>query len=359
MTILVHTLGDSTLDNYYWMLNAQGDNEADAKENSVEGRLQNKLNKEDQSYQVVSHAYDGFTTSSVLNGGEVGSVLSIFHCYNNTHTERQRAYLTAKEIGSNAESYFVKPLEDLQNSVKENANAIHYVVISVGGNDFRERLNDPIKLLDEVPKIQARYLTILENVKNLERSIRPILMFQYRLDAKNDHYIIYTILRPVGMVAVAINCLCIAGMGTAAAFLYGRKPHKIAGIVFFLLSAAILNVSTRIVPFKVTKAVLGSQEIGMATLGSLMEKFYQPILVQAKRDGIPILDLPNSFDPYDETLYLSQIEPSAKGSKLIAKGIKEIIDDYVADESRIYTIIPKGSTSVVNDPAHWKVQTEK
>jgi hypothetical protein len=60
------------------MLDSKGSNETQAKHDSVEGQLQERLNSEGNStYQVVSHAYDGFTTSSILNGDDVGRVLSI------------------------------------------------------------------------------------------------------------------------------------------------------------------------------------------------------------------------------------------------------------------------------------------
>lgn len=43
MSIYVHTLGDSTLDNLYWLLNGKGDNFKNAKEQCVEGQLKKLL----------------------------------------------------------------------------------------------------------------------------------------------------------------------------------------------------------------------------------------------------------------------------------------------------------------------------
>ena len=78
---------------------------------------------------------------------------------------------------------FVKPLEKLQEQIQKNSKAYHYVVLSVGGNDFRENLLNPIKLIKEIPSIQKRYLKIVKTIKNLNgRDIKPILMFQYRTD---------------------------------------------------------------------------------------------------------------------------------------------------------------------------------
>jgi hypothetical protein len=77
----------------------------------------------------------------------------------------------------------------------------------------------------------------------------------------------------------------------------------------------------------------------MATLGGLLETFYKPILAQAKADKIPILDLTNTFNPNDSTLYISQIEPSQKGGALIAEGIDHIIKhhDFNSSKSMMYT----------------------
>lgn len=56
--VYVHTLGDSTLDNVYWMLDSDGKNIQEAKAQSVEGQLKAKLSDAgDRTYKVVSHAY--------------------------------------------------------------------------------------------------------------------------------------------------------------------------------------------------------------------------------------------------------------------------------------------------------------
>ena len=86
----LHTLGDSTIDNLYWLLGENGSNLKEAKAASVEGLLKKKL--ETSKYQVVSHAYDGFTTRSLLDGDTVGAVLSTGGC-------RGQAYLKEKSGG--------------------------------------------------------------------------------------------------------------------------------------------------------------------------------------------------------------------------------------------------------------------
>lgn len=324
MSTYVHTIGDSTLDNFKWML----DNESDAtqaKRNSVEGQLQERLNhKCHSSYQVVSHAYDGFTTSSVLNGDNVGRVFSIRP--NGDLSEYQRTYLIDRDIDPTSNSYFVEPLEQFKNSVNENPDARHYVVISVGGNDFRERLGNPLAMLQEIPSVHQRYLQILNEVKSLkDRNIRPILMFQYRLDVHHDNYKIYEILKKVGLVFCAIQSLSFLGICASTMALVAGRIDRRLGLGALLLSSAVLFLSRLVVPLKVTKGILSGEQVSMATLGGLLETFYKPILAQAQADRIPILDLPNTFNPNDTSLYIAQIEPSQKGSRLIAEGINQII----------------------------------
>jgi len=333
-SIYVHTLGDSTLDNLYWMLDLQGSNEIQAKKDSIEGQLQERLNGEGQ---VISHAYDGFTTSSVLDGDDVGRMLGIRTW--SSLTENKLAYLKDKNI-STFNGYRVRPLKDLKEFVERNPRATHYVVISVGGNDFRERLGNPIAMLREIPRIHERYLEILKEVKALkDRDIRPILMFQYRLDTHHDHYQIYTLFKIIGVFFAGIHSLSLLGIGTSAMALVARKINQRLGLALLLVSAAVLALSHRVVSLNVTKDVLLGQQVSMATLGGLMETFYRPILAQAKADGIPILDLPNTFNPYDSSLYIAQIEPSQKGGQLIAEGLDHIIKhhDFTSPESLMYS----------------------
>lgn len=349
-TNYVHTLGDSTLDNYYWMLsNAPSDYqssdssdtnslnfEVEAKKKSVEGQLAEQLSlKSSSTYKVVSHAYDGFTTSTVLNGGHVGWPRSV------KSTPILYAYIKDRVVDADANSYRVNPLKQLQQSVNENQKANHYVVISVGGNDFRELLINPIRLLRflrQVTRIQDRYLQILREVKAINTNVKPILMFQYRFDATKDPYKIYLILKIITVFSAAINSLCILGMGASFMSLVAKKISLQFGLSFFIGCGIGLGLSHSIIPLKITKDVFMGRNDGVETLGALMKFFYGPILRQAKKDRIPILDLPNTLNPYDESLFISQIEPSAKGGALIAQGISHIVQKHdFTSQSMMYS----------------------
>jgi lysophospholipase L1-like esterase len=335
----VHTLGDSTLDNLKWELDKPGTNLAQAKRNCVEGQLEKALNAQGR-YTVISHAYDGFTTSSLLHGDTVGAVLP--------ESASTTTYLQEKAPGV---SKIVYPLLKLQKAIDLHPDAVHYVVLSVGGNDFRENLGAPWRLLPSIPSVQQRYVEIVEKIKNLKgKNIRPILMFQYRTDANNDLYGVYTILGTIGKVASAAKLLSIAAIG---AFLAGTIS-KVKAALGVLLGLAAHQVA----PGPVSKTVLQGENTGVAMIGSLMETFYQPMLERARVDKIPILDLPNTFNPYAR-LYTSGIEPNKAGAALIAEGLAHIITthDYTQG-SRLYAKTAQDSAytaTKITKQTEWKV----
>lgn len=335
MFSIIHLLGDSTLDNIYWLLYGDGSNLEQAKVDSVEGQLASRLSS--PSELVTNHAYDGFTTSSVLNGDAVGRVLNIMPSI--AIIGKKAAYLNEKNMPIDARDFTVHPLRTLQESIEITKTARHYVVISVGGNDFRERLRSPIALIRAIPRIQERYLQILDAISNINnRNIRPILMLQYRVDSKHDHYQIYTVMKVIGAFFLVVQWLSLLGIIASAMALVAKKIDRRWGFASLLICSGIFLFSLRVIPLKVTKSVLKGENVGMATLGALMEAFYRPILARAKADRIPILDLPNTFNPNDSSLYISQIEPSKAGGALIAEGIATIVHEHDFDSvSQVYS----------------------
>ncbi|MBA3239048.1 MAG: hypothetical protein H0T62_11970 [Parachlamydiaceae bacterium] len=326
--IYVHTLGDSTLDNVYWMLDEQGKNIEEAKAQSVEGQIQAKLQEDnDDLYQVISHAYDGFTTNSLIDGDDVGSVLRVRP---QRVDARGLGYLKCKDINSTDDSFFVSPISKLKNEIEAHPDSTHYIVMSVCGNDFRVQITTPIKMLKSIPEILERYnflLNELVELKGMEnRDIKPILMFQYRVDANNDGYGIYNILKIIGAVTLTISLLSAAALITSLTALAGLISAP-AAIILALIGIGGLILSHQILPLRMTAKVLSGEDLSMATLDALLERFYQPILQRAKDEEIPILDLPNTFNPY-KPLYLASIEPGVEGGALIAEGIDHIIKNH-------------------------------
>lgn len=337
--IFVHTLGDSTLENTWWFLKGDGSNLKDAQEKSVEGQLQKHLG---DGFTVVSHAYDGFTTSSVLNGDSIGRVFSSAGDKFQTYIQSKAAYKGARQV---------YPLAQLSESIKANPTAKHFVVISVGGNDFRESLLNPIQLLNIFPQVQKRYLEIVTKVKSLKGDIQPILMFQYRTSAEDRPYHIYTILGALGRIAVLANIVCAALLGYFGWRLALSRINPLRGIAACAMAAIVLTLSARTIPLKATVGILKGQHPGIIVIGALMEKLYRPILEYAKNEKLPILDLPNIFNPFQKDLYLSEIEPSEQGGNHIANRLATIIQIHAkSSPSTIY-----GSGSGPNNPEKWTV----
>ncbi|NGX26467.1 MAG: hypothetical protein K940chlam6_00390 [Chlamydiae bacterium] len=307
----VHTIGDSILDNIFWVSQDKY---------SVEGQLRAN------GHNVISHAYDGFTTHSVLGEDSIGAVLP--------SSPKKRAYMRKKATNG----VLVSPLKELQKKISERPNASHYVVISVGGNDFRVNLHDPLRLVRDIPQIQNRYLQIIEKIKNLKgRNVHPILVSQYRTDANNDPYKIYTVLGALGSVAVATHLVCFSFLSAPAWYLAGQVSSFTASLITSVGGVGLYG-STKIVPSAVTKDVVFSRKkISMSMYGRMLESFYQPMLKRAQEEGIAVLDLANTFDPHGN-LYESGIEPNENGGKLIADGIDHIVRNHdFSGESALYS----------------------
>lgn len=340
MTAIVHTLGDSTLDNLYWTLLKD---RSTAEAQSVEGQLQAK------GYQVESHAYDGFTTQSVLEGDRIGWVLPHDH-------HAYVWYMNKKNPSGNSS---VHPLQELQESIQKAPDAHHYVVLSVGGNDFRANLANPLALLQEIPQIQERYLQIVEKLKGLEgRNIHPILMLQYKTDAQNDPYWVYTVTGLLGTIAVIAHLACFALM-TAPLWALAGSISGVTAAILTAIGAVGLYFSHSAVSLSVTKNVLLGTRPSIAMLGGMMERFYRPILAEADKAGIPILDLPNTFNPY-QPLYDHGIEPSAEGAALIAEGIDAIIQRHLFTGKSCFYAKKEGAkeylATAYDNPADWAVR---
>lgn len=357
VNFFLHTLGDSTIDNIYWTY-GKVLSEAQGEKDSVEGQICEKMAAAGLACTLVPHAYDGFTTDSVLFGDHVGRVLGI-NAGNNL-SKGKKSYLKNRKIAPQANSYFVKPLDELEDACTSTPGP-HYVLLSVGGNDFRVRLRNPWNMLQAIPQIHQNYQEIVRKLKELSAyNVRPILMFQYRLDANHDHYKINFLFKWMGRVAVTIHTLAISIISiTIVRALVGRINNSSLAI-FLILGGILLKIGSVVAPVKILKDALLGRSIGMATLGYLMERFYTPIIELAKQENIPILDLPNTFDPNDD-LYISQIEPNKEAGALISEGVVHIIQnhDFTSEPSIFYSKQKdeESYTGTVNlGSGHWQVR---
>mmetsp|Transcript_114896 Transcript_114896/g.336115 ORF Transcript_114896/g.336115 Transcript_114896/m.336115 type:complete len:329 (+) Transcript_114896:91-1077(+) len=158
-----------------------------------------------------------------------------------------------------------KPLELLRSLSPKPTHA----VLSIGGNDVREILGNMRELPRIVELLQANYSKILDRI--CETVSHVVLMFQYRPSFHMDG----------GGYGVYEAMERIPGPGDA-----------------------------------------------VAKMNHLMETVYQPVLLAARKRGLPIADLSRTFDIYDDDLYRCQIEPSTKGGALIAKLLSHVVRNH-------------------------------
>lgn len=330
---IIHLVGDSTLDNLIWVSKPA---------DSVEGKL-----KALGGTQVINHAYDGFTTEDVLEGGSVGAVL--------IGIKGLEAYMSERGATLGDQVY---PLQTLEEKITASPDETHYVVLSVGGNDFRVRLGNPFALLKEIPKVQERYLEILDKIQAIKgKNIRPVLMLQYRTDANEDHYLVYTVMKVLGVLTIATHVAALTALSMPL-WLLARKVTTFVAATCFFAGAIALYFIQKVIPLSMTKDIVMGKKIGMVVFDQLLSVFYQPMLERAKEKNLPVLDLSNTFDP-NKKLYTSGIEPNAKGGELIAEGIHHIVKQHdFKGESMIYSK-PDGKNAYQGEknekPEDWKV----
>jgi hypothetical protein len=341
---IIYTLGDSNLDNLFWHINKEKPNIKEAQQSSVEGQLREILQCE-----IISQDYAGFTTKSVLEGDIIGKHLPL-------NMPAKDLYMTAKKTGS----YFTdpsghitaRPLEELKKSITSKTEARHIVVISAGGDEFREGLTKSISWSQFIPEIQKRYIKIVEEVEAMGAD--PVLILQYRPESSDQ---VYSNLEKIGYLFAVIHSLLIATTLIAAWALLQQKIGMVARGALMLISAVFLYFSTRIIPLKVTRGVISGQRPGMTMMGILMERLYRPILEMANKKKLAVLDLTNIFNPNDSSLYVEGIVPSAIGGKLIVVQLSRLLILWSSRRSVIVTGQRGRELSTGNSfPNKWTVE---
>lgn len=78
----------------------------------------------------------------------------------------------------------------------------------------------------------------------------------------------------------------------------------------------------------------------------------------AQKYNIPIIDMTNTFDIYNTNFYVSQIEPSHIGGKIISKLISHIVKYHDFEGSSKLYSMPRGNIKIVdndfNEEKKWK-----
>jgi hypothetical protein len=188
------------------------------------------------------------------------------------------------------------PLEATK-QLKEEGKDVQLALLSVGGNDVREILGRMEYLGQRVGQFKKNYPAIIENIKKVTPNV--ILMLQYQPSYKDDAYGVYKAL--------------------------GKLVHD----------------STLSVP----------------CLNALMEEVYEDIFKLARENNFPVIDLPNTFDIQDASLYKTQIEPSSKGGDIIVDLVSHVATHH--DFKGPSVVYSRGKDKVIsakeNNQQHWKV----
>ena len=168
-----------------------------------------------------------------------------------------------------------------------------YTIISIGGNDIREllrRLSEPEILNNIIKEFHNNYEIIIDNIK--KNCDKIIIMTQYRPDIDDN----------------------------AANYKVYENINKISNNTLNRSQSVILN--------KIEK------------INILMEEFLYPEIFKLARDNkIPIADMSKTFNYDKHELYVRQIEPSGKGSKIISRLLSHVIynHDFINGESILYS----------------------
>jgi hypothetical protein len=169
-----------------------------------------------------------------------------------------------------------------------------HVVLSIGGNDVREILGDISQLPQIIHTFNSNYPAILEGCLSVTKNV--IIMLQYRPSYYMD------------------------GGGYGVYDAIGRIPGPGDSV---------------------------------AKLNGLMQQIYVPVLAHARQHRLAIIDLPRTFDIYQDDLYEHQIEPSARGGQIIAALAAHITASHGAEKPStfyMYSSCKLGIGEVVEEP---------
>ena len=174
--------------------------------------------------------------------------------------------------------------------------------------------------------ITEKYLKIIDEIQTIKPEAKLTILLQYTPSTQNDTYFIYFLMSAIAQERTLAK--------NSSAYL-PLALHYVAGLADHQSQHAV------------------------ELLHDIMANVYQPMLSALIESNVSVIDLASTFNPSDENLYVSQIEPSEKGANLIANLISDAIS-RPGDESRLFskpsqkingaTLI----TSLEEVAAHWR-----
>jgi len=300
----VTLLGDSTIDNRIWVdglvknyiftrLGIKRDEPVERVRKSHRllwkpalSVVENMMDILPSSYVLHDYTNDGFTTGDVLRGATKDKV-----------------------FGQGLGTFSLFPQEWFQ-PLKEGANSIRqsrHIIVSIGGNDFREFLQVANSKKGEVrahyikqnlesvlEKMRNQYVEIIQRIREQNQDAQIILMTQYYPSATQNNYKIYPFMREIGVI-------------------------------------------------------LGIRGNAMKVIHEIMKRTYDYILKNVQQDNIVVADITSSLNLYDAQNYVRQIEPSGVGGKKIAQMLKYIMTSPKVVLGQAYRFYPEFFTAAEQD----------
>jgi len=241
------------------------------------------------NYHISDYTNDGFTTADCLHGD-----------------------FKDKVFGNGT---FVQFPHDFFQPLKEGADAIkasQHIILSVGGNDFREFLMSAHRIDEKsrsefvkqafpqvLTDLKTQYIQIVFRIRQLNPNAKIILMTQYYPSVSQNNYKIYPFMMEIGR---ALNV--------------GENPNN-----------------------------------SMDVIHSLIQSTYRDALAEINDSNVVVADITSSLDPFDSNNHVSQIEPSGEGGRKIALMLKYIITS--AQAGFVYRFLP----AFFKNQSHDHVQT--
>lgn len=217
------------------------------------------------------------------------------------HLRRDKVF--GKGTFSLFSSEYFKPLH----AGEENIRKSQHIILSIGGNDFREFLMQAAHLkgqqrsnyiknhLDTILEdMRDRYIEILRRVRILNADAKIILMTQYYPSVSQNNYGIYPFMKEIGET-----------LNRGGIF---HNP--------------------------------------MTVIHDIMQLTYADVLKRIPHDdNIVVADITSSLNPYDNNNHTCQIEPSGLGGKKIAQILEYMISSPHITSGQAYRFYPDFFTS--------------
>ena len=242
-------------------------------------------------FSINDYTNDGFTTNDVLKGNY-----------------KDKVFPTG--AFSSFPNEFFQPLIE----GKKDIEISQYIILSVGGNNFRELLQNSYdeKILNRaeflkefmpamLQELAIGYIKIIKELRKLNKNARIILLNQYYPSAIQNNYKIYPAMHDIGKM---------------------------------------LNLG-------------GPAYDPMSVIQEIMQKTYSDVFQQISSENIQdivLADITSSLNPFDANNHVSQIEPSGIGGKKIAQMLKYIITDKHITSGKSYRFFPEFFSHDLQDP---------